>query len=104
MDLAGFRTYSAEFINVPDAIVQGELDAAFLEIDQGVWGDMAAQPVSSTAAYTKADQGHRYLAAHKLASSPFGQQARLVAKDGTTTYLKNYQRLQLQVSSGFRVC
>ena len=104
MDLAGFRTYCPEFVNVPDVLVQGELDSAALEVDVSIWGAMAAQPVASTASYTKADQGHRYLAAHKLASSPFGQQARLVAKDGSTTYIRNYQLLQRQVSSGYRVC
>lgn len=104
MDLPTFRTYHPEFVNVPDTLVQAELDGASLEIDQGIWGTFAATPIVSTAALTKADMGHRFLAAHKLALSPFGQNARLVAKDGGTTYLTHYQKLQRQVSSGFRVC
>lgn len=84
-------------------MVQAELDAAALQIDTAIWGAYATLP-TSTSTMTKADDGQRYLAAHKLALSPFGQAARLVAKDGGTTYLTHYKKLQRQVSSGHRVC
>lgn len=81
---------------MPQAQVQANLNAASLEIDQSVWGP-------------KADQGQAFLTAHKLALSPFGQNARMVIKDQkgfdlTTTYQVHYKALVRQVSSGYRVC
>lgn len=86
-----FRIQFPEFNNVDAALLTAHLNAALLEIDPVIWG-------------AKADQGQMYLAAHKLALSPMGQSARLVSKDGVTTYLTHYKKLQLSVSSGFRVC
>lgn len=91
MLISSFRIQFKEFNGVSDELVQSMLDAAILEIDRYIWG-------------AKADQGQAYLAAHKLATSPFGQNAKMVAKDGTTTYEKNYIKLVRQVSSGYRVC
>jgi hypothetical protein len=79
-----------EFGAVDTTFLQAHLNAAVLEVDANIWG-------------AKVDQGIMYLAAHKIALSPFGNNAKLVAKDGTTTYEKHYSRLKLQVSSGFRV-
>lgn len=94
MLLAGFRVQFPEFNGVSDALVNAMLAAALLEIDIIIWGP-------------KADQGQGYLAAHKLASSPFGQNARLqtgaMGKDGLTTYWHTYYQLVRQVSSGYRV-
>lgn len=90
MDLPTFRTQFPEFKGVSDSVVSAWLAAAALEIDISLWG-------------MKADQGQGLLTAHKLATSPFGQSARMVAKDGTTTYWFNYQKLVRQVSSGYRV-
>lgn len=100
MILADFRTQFPEFRGVADAVVQSMLSAAVLEIDPGVWG--AFSSVTGTPG-TKADQGQAYLTAHKLATSPFGQNMKLVAKDGTTTYWKTYFTLVRQVASGFRI-
>ncbi len=91
MILATFRVQFPEFKGVTDALVQAMLDASLLEIDAFIWG-------------AKADQGQAYLTAHKLATSPFGQNARMVSKNGETTYEKNYRTLIRQVSSGYRVC
>lgn len=91
MLLATWRVQFPEMNGVSDALVQAMLDASALEIDTDIWG-------------AKADQGQGYLAAHKLASSPFGQNAKMVAKDGTTTYWFNYYKLVRQVSSGYRNC
>lgn len=90
MDLATFRIQFPEFQFVDDSLVQAMLTAAALSVDVDVWG-------------TKAGQGVGYLAAHKLALSPYGQAARLVAKDGSTTYETHYTDLVAQVSGGFRI-
>lgn len=78
----------------PDATyVQAALDAAALEVPSAIWG-------------AKADQGIYYLAAHKLASAPFGNNAKTTvpASPGVvTTYMLEFRRLQRQVSSGYRV-
>lgn len=78
------------------ALIDAMLGAADLEIDREVWG-------------AKADQGQMYLAAHKLALSPYGNAAQLVLtkpKDtphGETTFGVHYDALVMQVASGFRV-
>jgi hypothetical protein len=85
------------------------LSAAFLEFDTSVWGlfGEVGGPM------TKADQGQLYLAAHKLAVSPFGQNARTMFKGdkysiGTggfdrTTYGREFLNLRYAATSGFRV-
>jgi hypothetical protein len=85
-----FRVQFPEFNGVSSALVNATLSAALLEIDTTIWG-------------IKADQGQGYLTAIKLALSPFGQNARMIAKDGTTVYHTSYNALVRQISSGFRV-
>jgi hypothetical protein len=79
-----------EFTNTGVALVEAMLAAAALEIDLEVWAE-------------KATQGQYYLAAHKLALSPYGNNAEMVTKSGTTTYEAHYAKLVRQVASGFRV-
>ncbi len=102
MILSDFRTAFPEMNGVSDALVSAKLAAAALEIDTGVWGGYG-----STGALTLADQGQAYLCAHKLATSPFGQNARMVIKDRmgyeSTTYGQEYYKMIRIVSSGFRV-
>lgn len=88
--VAAFIVQFPEFTRVDVAQIQAHLDAADLEIDRIVWG-------------AKADQGQAYLAAHKLALSPFGNNARLVTSSQSTTYCVHYDRLVRQVGSGYRV-
>lgn len=93
MDITTFGTLFPEFaatITSNQALVQGMLDQAALELDQNVCGDYY-------------DSLHGYTAAHKLALSPFGQQAKLMSKDGTTTYEKHMTRLRRMVAAGGRV-
>lgn len=90
MIIGDFLKQFPEFASTDLDLVKAMLDAADLEIDRSVWGP-------------KGDQGQAFLAAHKLALSPFGQGTRLVAKDGTTTYERHYMKLVGQVASGFRV-
>lgn len=65
--------------------------------------DEATRRTDPTLASDLADDITYYLAAHLLAQSPMGQNAKLVAKDGSTTYGKEYKRLCRLVSMGFRV-
>lgn len=90
-DLAGFRARFPEFNGVGDAYINTQLGDAQLQVDPAVWN-------------LKTDLGVYYLTAHTLALSPFGNSAKLVAKDGkTTTYGAKYRELQLAVASGGRV-
>lgn len=82
-----FLVQFPEFDAADPGQVQAMLAAAALEIDREIWG-------------VKADQGTMYLAAHKLALSPFGNGAQLVAEDGSTTYQVHYDRLVKQVGIG----
>lgn len=80
MSYATFVAQFPEFVQVPQANVQPVLDAALLELDPNIWGLMI-------------DQAQAYTAAHKLALSPMGNNARLVTKDGSTTYEKQLRRM-----------
>lgn len=71
--LASFRVHFPEFDGASDSLVQAKLDEAALALDERVFG-------------ARFDEAVRYSAAHRLALSPFGQNARMVAKDGSTTY------------------
>ena len=88
-DLTSWRAAYPEFRGVSDGTCQAKLDEAALQVDPGVWG-------------AKAGAGHGLLAAHLLASSPFGQNAKMSSVDAGTTYLANFKRMVLMVSSGFR--
>lgn len=101
--LAMFRVQFPEFNAVSDVLVTTYMGAATLELDTSVWGalGLAGGPM------TKADQGQMYLAAHKLAISPFGQNAKTLYNNKTgykrTTYGAEFELLQRGVVSGFRV-
>ena len=76
-----------EFQDCPVDFLQAYLDDAETCIDRSVWGD-------------KGDIGQKYLAAHNIALSPFGQNARLIAKGAkTTTYFSRYETVRNQVAS-----
>jgi hypothetical protein len=81
MNLADFRTRFPEFDLASDTYVQAYLTDALLELDAVVWGALL-------------DLGQAYLAAHRMASSPWGQSAKLISEDGSTTYWKNYENLR----------
>lgn len=95
-----------EFKNVDATLVQVQLDAAALELDQSVWG-LPANLTPTPTVGTRYDQAHGYLAAHKLALSPYGQNVRLDPKTvdpktGTTTYNIHFQSLVRKFAQGFR--
>lgn len=89
MNLAAFKVQFPELRSAGDPLLQAFLDAALLEIDLEIWGNLA-------------DQGQGYLAAHKLTLSPWGQNARL-STDGVTTYQVHYENMRRMVAVGFRV-
>lgn len=77
-----------EFSKSDLALINAKLQEAILEVDARVWVRLT-------------DTGVGYLTAHKLALSPFGQNARMVAKDGITTYWTHYQRLAAIVGGSY---
>lgn len=98
------RAQFPEANGVSDVLVATMLAAASLELDPRVWGQLG----QAGGLMTKADQGQMYLAMHKLAVSPFGQNAKMQV-DGKkvgyrrTTYGCEFLLLQTSVCSGFRV-
>ncbi len=79
-----------EFKTAKIETIKAKIADAVLQVDAKVWE-------------AKTDLGVKYTAAHLLALSPFGRQAKLVSKDGSTTYGKHLDDLIMQVASGFRV-
>ena len=71
--------------------IKATIADAVLQVDAAVWEK-------------KTDLGVKYTAAHLLALSPFGRQAKMVSKEGKTTYGTYLdEELIPQVASGFRV-
>lgn len=69
--------------------------------------DVVAAALRDAALFNSASVlGDRYdaalglYAAHLLSSAPFGTQARLAEKEGTTTYLERWKTLAKQVAGG----
>lgn len=80
-----------EFGKQPDLVlIDRVLVEAARSIDPDVWGD-------------KTEDGILYLAAHRLAISPYGRQMQLVARDGSTTYGAEYERMKRAAAAGYRV-
>lgn len=98
------RAQFPEAAGVSDILCNAMLASAAIEIGPQAWGPFGApgQP------QTIADQGQLYLAMHKLATSPFGAAAKVAfdpkgAGYDRSTYGKEFKRLMLSVTSGFRV-
>lgn len=86
--ISAFITKFPEFARAGTALVQAHLDAAALEIDTEIFA-------------TLADEAIYYLAAHRLALSPYGQTAKLVAEGKrTTTYQTHFRELQEKCCRG----
>jgi len=90
VDFHDFLARFPEFEPADSSMVASAIAEATRGVDASVWGD-------------KTEDGIRWLAAHLLAITPWGQQARLVSKDGSTTYGKEHARLMRSVTPGFRV-
>lgn len=90
LDVDAFVLKFPEFAGVDPAMLQKYLDDALPFVPADPWG-------------TNADNGQGYFAANALALSPFGNGTALVAKDGSTTYERHWQRLCRIVGAGIRV-
>ena len=88
MDCITFKARFPEFNRLPDVTIQDALDRGVAQTNANVFGPLQ-------------DEASSYLAAHFLALSPYGQQARLVAKDGTTTYFTHWIRIAQLKSAGY---
>jgi len=87
--LGGFREGFPEFANIPDELVQAKLNQAATSVSATIWG-------------SSYDAGHGYLAAHLLATSPLGQDARLSAEKESTTYGAEFHRRLKAATVGIR--
>ena len=93
LGLGDFQNRFPEFNATDTTLVVSALNDAALLIDQSVWGPLAGQ-------------GHGYLTAHRLALSPFGQQARMIVDKKNpemTTYFAHYKQMMSIVGSGYRL-
>ncbi len=90
IDVATFVTRFPEFTSAASAEVTVVLAEAQRRVDQAVFDD-------------KYEEAVFYKAAHLLAISPFGRNARMVSKAGTTTYHTAFNQLAREVTPGFRV-
>jgi hypothetical protein len=77
---ATLKARFAEFGPTPDAVVTACLVAAANQVDPRLFGD-------------DTDEAVGWLAAHKLASSPHGVQARLEKTSPETVYLAEWRRI-----------
>lgn len=90
LTIENFRERFPEFKSVPLDMLTLVFAEADKELDPVGWG-------------IQLDTAKAYLSAHKLCISPYGQQARLAAKDGETTYSKHFRELQIKTFAGMRV-
>lgn len=80
-----------EFTGAPTAMVSGAISKATNSVEESMFKETY-------------DEAVELLACHKLALSPYGQQARMVSADGaTTTYSVQFDQLARVASTGFRV-
>ena len=87
--LQGFKERFQEFEQTDDRLINFALNEAEQEVDQSTWGD-------------RYRSGVFYLAAHKLACSPFGEAMRLAGKENETIYLKEYSRMLKSLGFGIQ--
>lgn len=84
-----FVVRHAEFAALPEAVVQGELDDAALEVD-------------ATVAGTETDKIIRLKAAEALSRTPFGAQAGLVDDEGNTPFTLSLKSAVDRLGLGYR--
>lgn len=90
VDRRSFLARFPEFEPASKLMIETAIAEATNNVDAAVFG-------------TKTDEAIRWKTAHLLSISSFGQQARLVSKDGSTTYGKHFFKLARSVTPGFRV-
>lgn len=87
---ASFIAERPEFEGAPEAMLQTAIDNAAKSLLEDMLRETYDEAVSLGAA-------------HRLALSPYGQSAKLVAADGSTTYSKQLDVLVRDAGVGFRV-
>jgi hypothetical protein len=87
--VASFKASFPEFIPAGDTLIGIKIDAAKLQINSTVWG-------------SRYSEGVMWLTAILLASSPYGEQARLSDDNSKTIYHENFNRLRNIVTVGLR--
>jgi Protein of unknown function (DUF4054) len=91
LDLNQFRTRKPEFQGVNNELINLALAAAVKRLSPGVLGDSY-------------DDAQAELAAHILASNPWGAQARLSGtKDGSTVYSAALAKIVREKGAGFGI-
>lgn len=83
--LSEYPEFSEE--RAPDDLISAKLAQANARTPSVIW-------------LTNTDQGVGLLAAHLISTSPWGQQARLAAADGSTTYSRERERLERLIGAG----
>ncbi len=81
-----FRDEFAEYADTDPLLIGKKIDEAQARCDETVWGSLWVH-------------GIKYLAAHLLATSPKGRQARLQSNNGASLYLEEYKRVQRNVAA-----
>jgi hypothetical protein len=76
-----FRDRFPEFRPVGMGVINSAVDAGRLEMDEDRFADLGPEALM-------------LLVAHKLATSPFGMNARLVDSENKTSYEREFRRLQ----------
>lgn len=85
-----FLNQFPEFKDTDSGLVQSKIDDAHRRVDEVVWGG-------------KASMGIAWLAAHLIAMTPIGVNARIGKDKDDTLYRKVFKSMQLEVTSGYRV-
>jgi hypothetical protein len=90
VDVDNFLARFPEFEPATEPMIREAIADAVLNVDADIFG-------------TKTDQAVKLRAAHYLAVSEWGKQARMISKDGSTTYGVEFTKLARSVTPGFRV-
>lgn len=91
VDATAIKTTFPEFISAGDPLIGAKLAEAQTLVDYTVYS--AAQ----------GDMAVKYMTAHLLATSPMGKTARMVTKDGRSSYLDMFDTLLRCAAAGGRV-
>ncbi len=88
LSITTFRARFPEFQSLPDPTIQDAINRGAAQSDSVIFGDLV-------------DESTGYLAAHFLALSPYGQQARLTGANESTTYYLHWRRLATKKAAGW---
>lgn len=89
MSVPEFLARYPEFDSAGVELIVAKIQEAARWVDPGVWGDQAPDGIAT-------------LAAHLLATSPFGRNARLAEDNDRSTYGDRFQELKRVAAIGLR--